>query len=196
MGGDLAAIVMELVFRVSDLERRDRNRSRIGTISEVDAARGLARVELSREGGTPYLTGWIPWREQAAGAAKTHFPPSAGQQVRVESQSGDLTDGEIEIGMPSEDNPRPSTKGDEVVLLTHGELRISSSDGGAKLTISLGGSSIEVTKDKITTTATDVAIDGKTAITGEVLTHNEKNISHDHVHTDVVRGSQLTGPPA
>ena len=39
------------------------------------------------------ITGWIPWAEPAAGANKTHNPPSVGQQVQILSESGDLYDG-------------------------------------------------------------------------------------------------------
>lgn len=37
---------------------------------------------------------------------------------------------------------------------------------------------------------------GEIRLKSRKLTHNEKNIGHDHVHTKVVQGTQETGAPA
>ena len=105
---DLANQFSDIYRRLAELERRARNRKRTGTVSEVDHKKGLARVRISEPGGTPYVGPWMPWKEIAAGDIKTHIPPSVGQQVTVVSESGDLTDGEIDMSIPSTGEPAPA----------------------------------------------------------------------------------------
>lgn len=124
---DFLEMLSWLGRKAAEQERRNRTRSRIGTIVEVDAQKGVARVNLNEAG---FKTGWIPWQEQSAGGAKTHWPPTIGQQVRVKSESGDMRDAEIEISMPSEANPRPSQASDERVLLDVGPERSTSTQDG------------------------------------------------------------------
>lgn len=138
----------DLRRRVTEIERRIRGQSRTGVIEEVDAEKGLARVKL-QEGEKPFLTGWLPWEESAAGANKTHIPPSQGQQVKVVSESGDLTDATIQASINSDDNQRPSQKGDEYVLASVGAASITISDGGDTMVLSVGSSSITLTDGNI-----------------------------------------------
>ncbi|MFT0892952.1 phage baseplate assembly protein V [Pseudochelatococcus sp. G4_1912] len=189
---DLAAHIARLNYRIAELERRDRNRSRIGTVKEVDPEKGKARIELA----SGFVTGWIPWQEQAAGAARTHFPLSIGQQVRVSSQNGDLTDAEIQASLPSDTNTRPSQKGDEYVLLEVGASRIAVSDGGATTTITVGSSTITATDGAVTLEAAGITLKGAVTIEGASVTHNGKNIGDTHIHGGVMAGPANTGVPA
>ncbi|AUQ89399.1 MULTISPECIES: phage baseplate assembly protein V [Phaeobacter] len=145
----LPEIIDDLRRRVSELERRQRSQSRTGVVTEVDAGNGLARVKL-QEGDAPFLTGWIPWEEPAAGANKTHNPPSVGQQVKVFSESGDLHDAGIQGSINSDANGRPSGAGNEYVLASVGPCVIKISDGGGTCRIAVGGSSITLTDAAIT----------------------------------------------
>lgn len=126
-----------LAYRAAEQDRRARSRTRMGKVVEVNAPEGWARVQLT-EGGDypPLLTGKIPWKEQAMGAMRTHFPPSVGQQVRVVSENGDLTDAEIDMSIPQESTPRPSQSGEEYVLADVGGTRIVVT--GEKLLIETG----------------------------------------------------------
>lgn len=143
--------IVWLAQKVADLERRSRNRKRMGTVTEVDADKGVARVKLSEsDDGTEYKTGWIPWKEHSAGKHKTHYPVRVGEQVYVTSENGDLTDAEIDRSMPSDENPRPSKKENEVVLSDVGKHRDNVEDDGDKRTIKVGAASIELTDGKIT----------------------------------------------
>lgn len=120
--GDMIA---DIYMRIADMERRRENRERTGTIHEVDAARGLARVKLSvdPDTGKPFLSPWVPWKEPAMGAIKTHLPPAVGEQVKLVSESGDITDAVIDTSLPSDDHPRPHDKEAEGVI-TVGDTRI------------------------------------------------------------------------
>lgn len=122
----LEAQIAELYRRDAERTRRERNRKRTGVVSEVDYEKGLARVKLSQQGGKDYLTGWIPWKEVASGGIKSHIPPTVGEQVNVVSESGDLTDAEIDMSVPSTANPRPHAGAEAVI--TKGDVRIQIAD--------------------------------------------------------------------
>ncbi|KPD11565.1 phage baseplate assembly protein V [Phaeobacter sp. 11ANDIMAR09] len=140
----LPEIIDDLRRRVGELERRTRSQSRTGVVAEVDAAKGVARVRLL-DGDQPFLTGWIPWEEPAAGANKTHNPPSVGQQVKVYSESGDLYDASIQGSLNSDANGRPSGAGDEYVLASVGAASVTISGGGATMVLKVGASTITMT---------------------------------------------------
>ena len=97
----LEDIIINIQNRLSELERRRRNARRTGTIDEVDTKKGLARVTLVDDGDKKFRTGWLPWKEIAAGMTSTHIPPIVGQQVDVLSENGDLTDGVIDFSIHS-----------------------------------------------------------------------------------------------
>lgn len=116
--------IVQMLHRIEELERKLEHRRRKGTVAEVDAAKGLARVKIdTTEDGEPVLTAWIPWKEVAMGAIKTHFPPSVGEQVEVVSENGDMTNAAIDTSIPSDQNARPHDKGGEGVV-TVGNTRI------------------------------------------------------------------------
>jgi phage baseplate assembly protein gpV len=120
----LERIVVEQMHRIEELERKLENRTRTGKVAEVDAEKGLARVEIDKDkDGKPVLSPWIPWKEPAMGAIKTHFPPEVGEQVKITSESGDITDAVIDYSLPSNDNARPHDKPREGVI-TIGDMRV------------------------------------------------------------------------
>ncbi|MBI1649874.1 phage baseplate assembly protein V [Hyphomicrobium sulfonivorans] len=171
--------LVDLALRVAELERRQANNFRHGTVEEVDAKKQLMRMRLGEgEDGQPFLGPWVPYA-QIAGALKVHTPPSKGQQMTMISPTGDMRQA---IALPmtwSDQNKSPSDKEDEHVL-TFGDVRIEIKEKGLKLTV--GDHSIEVT--------------------GEGTTYSNGKIEHDghlidktHVHTEVMPGPALTGPP-
>lgn len=125
MSDTLANVIADLQRRLFELERRAANRKRTGVVDEIDPARGLARVRLE-DGEQAYRTGWMPWKEVAAGGISTHIPPTVGQQVDVTSESGDLTDGVIDFSTHSNANPRPHDGAEAVI--TKGSVRLFFSD--------------------------------------------------------------------
>lgn len=178
---DLIRIISDLSDRVAELERRGRSRSRTGVIAQVDAVRGMARVRLS-DSDPPFLTGWLPWEEVAAGANKTHNPPSVGQQVRVVSESGDLRDATVQGSIPSDSNGRPSAAGDEYVLLAVGPASIRVTGGGASIVLAVGGYSL--------TLSAAGAVNA-----GGALSHDGKDIGKTHTHGGILPGSANTDVP-
>lgn len=159
-----------------------RGKTRTGTISEVDAARGRARVRL-QEGDTPFVTGWLPWSEPSAGANKTHTPPSVGQQVQIASESGFLTDAVIQGSLNSDANGRPSSKGDEVVLASLGDASVVVTDGGSAMSLKVGGAELKITSAGF-------------EFTGGKVTNNGTNIGDTHTHGGVLKGVAKTDTPS
>ncbi len=179
--GDFASIIDAFRGRLSELERRLGSISRTGVVTEVDAANGVARVKLTG-GNQPLVTGWIPWEEASAGANKTHNPPSVGQQVRINSETGDLYDAIIQGSLNSDANGRPSGAGDEHILASVGEATVALRSGGAEIVMSVGGVTL-------TLTSAGLAVDGGS------ITHNGKSIDDSHTHSGVSIGPYDTGTP-
>ena len=177
----LAETIDDLRRRIVQLERRTRSHNRTGVIEVVDAAAGLVRVRLST-GDEPFLTGWIPWQESSAGANKTHNPPSAGQQVQINSESGDLRDAVVTGSLNSDANARPSAAGDSFVLTSVGDALVTVTGGGAAIVLQVGG---------VTVTLTDGGLD----ISGGSVTHNGTNIGDTHKHGGVDTGPSQTETP-
>jgi Type VI secretion system/phage-baseplate injector OB domain len=164
---DLPSQISWLVAQVGELQRRDRNRVRTGKISEVDLSKGLARVEFEVRDGEPYLSGWLPWKEIAAGGIKSHIPPTVGEQVDVVSESGDLTDGIIDMSTPSNENPRPHdgpelviVKGDSKLIMSDDEIRMISPKIVLDGEVHLGGDG-----GKLVHRLTDIDSAGDAAVT-------------------------------
>ena len=172
----IAEQMADLYSRIADLERRNRNRKRTGTVRKVDHDKGLYRVQLSEQGGTPYLTGWMRPKQLGAGLVKIDILLSEGEQVDVVSESGDLTDAQIDLSSYSEQNARDN------------------SDIPFKVTI--GQTVWSLTEDTATLDARKVKIRGDVDFEGGYLHHEDKDVGHDHKHKDVLKGGDLTGPPA
>jgi phage baseplate assembly protein gpV len=136
--------IVEIERKLAESERRNRNRRRTGTVSEIDHGRGLARVQISA-GDRPYVTPWVPWKEIAAGGISSHIPPTVGQQVDVLSESGDLTDAVIDFSTHSNANPRPHDGPEGVIV--HGSTRIT-----------IGASNVEIITDSATVTASTIVL--------------------------------------
>ncbi|MEQ1974974.1 MULTISPECIES: phage baseplate assembly protein V [unclassified Xenorhabdus] len=87
----------------TELLRRLRNLIRIGTVTRVDTARGICRVE------TGHLeTDWLNWLTARAGSARTWWAPSVGEQVLLLSIGGDLTTAFVLPAIFSDEFPAPS----------------------------------------------------------------------------------------
>ena len=139
----------DLIFRVAELERRQRNRRRKGTIAEIGEGEnaGKYRVKLSEQGSNPYLTGWLGTRQIAGGLVKIDALRSVGEQVDVVSENGELTDAEIDMSTYSNANPRANP--------------------GAPLHIQIGAASFVMSGDALRVTAGLIVFDGEVHLGGE-----------------------------
>lgn len=157
----IADIFADHRHRLEELERRMEFREWTGKITDVDAKKGLARVQfdVDEQSGQPFKSPWVPWKELAMGGIKTHFPPVVGEQVKFVSQSGDITDGYIDFSIPSNDNKRPHDKENEAV-------------------IAIGDTRLLMTADKTKITCATIVLEGDVHLGGEggQLVHRKGDI--------------------
>ena len=67
-------------YAIGELDRRMGNVVRFGTVTEVDAANALAKVDLG-----DLVTDWLPWATSSAGDDRVWVTPDVGQQVIIAS---------------------------------------------------------------------------------------------------------------
>lgn len=209
---------------LADLERRQANGVRYGTIAEVDLAK--ARVKIKSGNIT---TTWLPWAAgRASGAKRRWDPPEVGEQVAVISPGGDLTQGLVIPGVYQESAGAPSASADkDSTVYSDGTVieydraahalvadlqgtkvyadrsKIELTIGGSKLTMTAAGSVFEgpLTVNGLLTYTDGLAGSGGAAsITGGMdiggtLTNNGKNVGSSHTHTGVAPGGGTSGAP-
>lgn len=162
--------IADIYGRLGDAERRARNRKRTGTVAEVGTGEnaGKYRVKLGEQGGKPYLTPWLRPRTLGAGGVKIDVILSAGEQVDVHSESGDLADGTIDLSTYSEANAR-----DNADVPFH---------------IKIGNTVIAASGDAVTMTAAKIVLNGEVHLGGEggQLLHRKGDADSDG---DVAVGS-------
>lgn len=148
----LEDIIARLDRRVIDLERRLDNTVRHGVVSDVDAAKQVARLKIGGTDEEPMKSAWVPYA-QIAGAMKVHSPPSVGQNMTLLMPTGDIRQA---LAVPftwNNANPSPSNKLDEHIM-KFGDVTVTVK--ADSLTLAVGGSQIVITKDKIVSTAKDI----------------------------------------
>jgi hypothetical protein len=176
---EVAHALSPLIERLVDHERRIGASGTSGKVTDVDPAKGLARIEIGKDSEGNSVKGpWQPYA-QTAGGLKLHSPPAVGQTMMIAAPSGDIEQGVLSPLHWSDANQSPSDDGDKHVL-TIGGVTISLAGDG--LTISVGGTTYSFTSA------------GSSQIGGFVK-HDGVNIGKDHVHEGVESGNNLSGTP-
>ncbi len=164
-------------YNLAELTRRMNNIVRAGTITELGALPGRARVQLAPE----LTTAFLPWLTSRAGTDVTWWAPEIGEQVIVLSPSGDLAAGYILPSLYSDALPawsdNPDISGthwadgatDEYDRDIHKRTITLPDDG--EITITVGQTSVKANADTaiitvgdtlITATADDITLDAPT----------------------------------
>lgn len=97
----------------AELARLIENLLRLGVVADVQLGKP-PRVRVQTGGIT---TTWLPWAERRAGRTRTWNPPTKGEQVLLFCPSGDLANGIVLTGIPSDAIDVPSHNADETVTL-------------------------------------------------------------------------------
>ena len=175
----LSPILRSIIARLQENDRRLAGGEVRGKVTEVNASEAWVRLEIGKDAdGNPVLSPKVPYK-QTAGALKLHNPPSVGQTMTIRSDSGDIEQGVAEAFHWSDDNPANSTDG-EAHKLTFGDVTVDLSSGGLMLTV--GGVTFNFTGDGFSQN-------------GGQQKHDNHDVGVTHKHTEVVKGSDLTGPP-
>ena len=137
-------------FATSELNRKLANIIRMGLVKEIDYKKARVRVKLGE-----FLTDWLLWITHRAGEDKSWSPPSIDEQVMVLSPGGELSLGVVlpaiyqKKYLPPENKKEiNSVKFQDGTKLSYesGKIEIDVVD---KITLKVGESSIEMTKDGI-----------------------------------------------
>lgn len=165
--------LIDILRRLTEVERRLSRSTIIGTVTQVDAA--AARAKVSFGGETE--SAWLPFSAGRAGGAKMWAPVVVGEQVVIQSPSGDTAQGIITASLPSDANPPPSSDGAAYTVHLPGGVTINVAGGAIEIT---APGQIKVTGD-IIVTGGDVVADGISL--------------KAHVHGGVSVGDDETGEP-
>lgn len=150
--------LLDILNRISALERRVAGMLRHGTVAEVNAAEGWVRLDLGEGDNGKLLSPKVPYG-QFAGALKVHTPPSVGQTMTLVSPGGDTRQA---VALPmtwSNQNASPSQSGEENVL-TYGDATVELRGGEIvvsvpRLLIQCDGTTLELTGGGLKAVAPD-----------------------------------------
>lgn len=189
---------------------------RPGIVRQVDAKRGLARVEFPDHDGM--LSWWLNVNQQVTSDSKSYAMPEVGAQVNcLTDERGE--EGTI-LGAMYSDVDRPPTDNENLVMkqMKGGRTEIYDKESGtyrveqsAPYTIEIGAAKVEITANSISLTVGGAGLviggDGTVKSTGNfsqngnaefkngTLRHNNKNVGSDHHHSGVKTGDGQTGDP-
>ncbi|WP_264686590.1 phage baseplate assembly protein V [Wolbachia endosymbiont (group B) of Rhopobota naevana] len=144
--------MLESNFAISEMQRKLANIVRIGVVKEVDYEKAKVRVKIGE-----LLTDFLPWITSRAGEERSWLPPSINEQVVILSPLGELSLGVVLPGIYQQKYSAPENK-KEVSSLTFQDGTKLSYDKDKhhleievvdKITLKVGGSSIEMTKSGI-----------------------------------------------
>jgi len=129
---ELARQIHDLYRQIADLRQKINGTVRFGSVTDVDAKRQMARVELSLgEKKKTQKSAWVPYGLGQAGEFKQIWHPSKGQNMTLLCANGDPAQGVLFPFTYSKQYPTPSD------------------DEACHILCDFGSSRIEVWKDKI-----------------------------------------------
>lgn len=180
---------------ITDLKRRMSSVVIVGIVSQVDHEKARYRFKSGE-----LESDWLPFTSARAGDTRTYDSLDVGEQIVAVSPSGDLSQAII-VGSIATQTKQAADKGNihrtiypdgTVIEYDHEAKRYKmdvASGGSYQLNIG-GGVALHANGGNL-----EISAPGNIELSSETLTHNGKNISHDHVHTHVVPGGGLSGPP-
>lgn len=176
----MSNVLVTLIRRVEELERRLANIVREGRVTQRDPQKGI-KVAIADVDGKPVETPWIKQSEQGGGM-RTWALPALGQHMKIISPDGEI--GHNSMAVPhwyANGHDQPSGEADECVIAQVGDTAILIKNG--QLTIRSGG---------VEWTFTGSGFDQ----TGGHHKHDGKNTGKDHVHGGILPGPANTDVPS
>lgn len=203
-------MIEELLDRIARLEHRISTMNPVGKVIERDHAKGV-RIQL---GGTDDEPLKSPWIQPGDWAGTTRYLPDIGEQCMVMSHGGDWRQATLMPLTHTDDKKNPSASADEQTVFNKGKFKLAynTKDGTVTLTNdksstvwkageilhTVDGVTHSHTKDGIvrkvsgvTETLSQAGLD----TTGGKLSHNQRDVGSDHVHSGVKAGSDKSAGP-
>jgi phage baseplate assembly protein V len=166
----------ELQQRVHELERIVGRLLRYGTVSDADHPAGRVRVCYDHdEAGNPIRTGWLPWFTHRAGADRTWWPPTVGEQVMVLSPFGAMECGMVLPAGYSDAAPAPSTDPDTHTTVYQDGTKIEYNRVIHRLTLNVMGdvvANVQGNVDAVVGGTVDVVAGGAVSVDAPAIHHN------------------------
>ena len=129
-------LVMDLMARVAELERRLNDTVITGIVSEVQHKPYRARVNYGTP-DAPQTTALLPVMVPRAAGAKLWWPLEAGEAVLVLSPGGDTQQGRVIPASYSQAQPQPDDRAGRLAIEFGGGNSLSLDRGSGKLTLTL-----------------------------------------------------------
>jgi len=148
---------MNTLENFSELARAVRDLIRIGVVSEIDTEQAFCRVQTGE-----LMTDWLHWLTPRAGAARTWWAPSVGEQVLILSLGGELDTAFVLPAIYSDDFPAPAVSAQAYhVQFSDGAVMEYEPETGAlavtgiKTASVVASTSVSVTAPNVTVTASE-----------------------------------------
>lgn len=157
-----------------------------GLVVERDPKKHRVKVQFVDEDET--VTHWIDVVAKSATGTSFFTMPGQGDEVWC-AMDAKGEDGCL-IGAKYNDKDGAPYEGNE-------DVGMKGAWGSVHVNTDTGDVSVETSGAVAVTIVGDVIIDAANiTLTSGTLTHNGKNIGHDHTHTGVMPGSGTSGPPS
>lgn len=175
MGADFE----DVVRRIVDQTMTRQPQPRVATVTAYDPNRHAIKAKHQPEG---HETGWVPIGTMHIGnGIGMAIGPAVGDQVILGFLEGDIETPFVMGRVHSDQERPPVAQSGEVVIQTSNSLIKIDKSGNVTLTCGAG---------------LTVSAQGDIALSSSgKLTHNGHDIGSDHLHTNVVPGGGLSGPP-
>lgn len=171
-----------------------------GTIASVNYDAGTCTVTIGE-----LETGELPWITRA-GAFSIWCPPSIDEQCAVLAAEGDLENGLVLLGIPSDRFPAPSQSPNLTQIKFPDDATLIHDHEAHAMTLDVGEGTLAISASGGVTITAPLDITGDVTITGNVSVSGTVEASTDvigggkslkgHKHGGVTAGSAQTGAPA
>jgi len=146
----------ESALEMAEILRRLANVVRLGAVAEVDLPAARARVRYDTDAaGDDILTAWLPWLTLRAGADRTWWAPTVGEQVVVLAPGGELPQAVILPALYRDTHPAPAAAASRHVVRYGDDIRVEidtaahrysvTVPAGGELVLTCGGSRLRMT---------------------------------------------------
>lgn len=146
----------DAAFDAAEILRRLANVVRLGTVAEVDLDAARVQVQYDTDAdGDPLLSAWLPWLTGRAGADRTWWAPTVGEQVVVLAPGGELPQAVALPALYRDDHPAPADEASKHVTRYVDGIRIEvdtsahrygiTVPAGGELVLTCGGSRMRMT---------------------------------------------------
>lgn len=176
-------------YLLAELDRKAEVAVRVGRVAELDAGAARVRVAIG-----DLVTAWLPWITGRAGPDRDWSAPEPGEQVLVLTPAGRGEQAVALAGIYSDAHPAPADAA-TVRRTVYADGAVIEYDRAAHSLRAIlpGGATARIEASGGVTIVGDVTVTGTITASGDVTGEGVSLVGH--VHTNVLTGGGLSGPP-